>query len=223
MLWSAVVSFRMSCQWFCSGVTVTAAASSVCDSDSSVWWIKPECHSGLSGLEVAVAFQSALQQGHTHIPTLHSLSHTHYQSIYLVTQTHLYIHTLTCTYYHTHSHTYTGFQALAAVIQDQFLPCKYSRSPRLLFIMLQCYSVALAQNACLALFRAFCSIHGARSPSSCLLGFSIVMLGWATYHKAHLTFNCTGDLDCSISSDPLQATHYSVYMLKWMHMLYVET
>lgn len=48
-------------------------------------------------------------------------------------------------------------------------------------------SVALAQNACLALFRPFGNIHGAQSLSSCLLGFIIVMLDLAMDHKAHLT------------------------------------
>lgn len=196
----------MSCQRFCSGDVVTAAASSLCDSDSSVWWIKLECHTRLSGLEVAVAFQSALQQGHTHTHIYphctRSLTHSISLSIQSHTHTpiysHLDIHILSdkLTHTFTHSHTYTGFQALAAVIQDQFLPCKYSRSPRLLFIMLQCYSLALAQNACLALFRSFCNIHGAQSPSSCLLGLRIVMLGLATYHKAHLTALLADLLQC---------------------------
>lgn len=184
----------MSCQQqHCLEEAVTAAASSVCDGDSSVWWIQPECHSGLSSQEVAVAFQSALRQGHarTHTHTLHSLSNTHSQPVCLsIYYKHIcalsYRHTCVSTQTHTCSHTYTGFQALA-VIQAQFLPCKYSSSPGLLFITLQCYSVASARNACLALFRPPCNIHGARSPGSCLLGLSIAMLGLAIYHKAHWT------------------------------------
>lgn len=115
----------------------------------------------------------------------HSYPHcTRSHSVYPSSHAHTYI--LTSSHAHLpeiHIHTCTGFQALAAVIQDQFLPCKYSRSPRLLFITLQCYSEALAHNACLALFRPFCNIRAAQSPSSFLLGLSIVMLGLATSTK----------------------------------------
>lgn len=81
---SAVASFRMSCWWFCfRGEAVTVSASSLCDSDSTVWWIKPECHLGLSSLEAVCSSART----HTHTPTVHSLSDIHDQSIYLVMHT----------------------------------------------------------------------------------------------------------------------------------------
>lgn len=172
----------------------------MCDGNSSAWWIKPECHSGLSGLEVAVAFQSALRQGHTYTrsPTLHLLPHIYTLSVYLPiclsiylvtllpmyshTDVHLLSHKLTHIY--TRSYMCTGFQALAAVIQDQFLPRKYSKSPGLLFIALQCCSVASARNACLALFRPFCNIHGAQLPRVAVSWGSVLScLGWLPTRK----------------------------------------
>lgn len=146
MLQSAVASFRVGCLQFCLGDAVTAAASLVCDGDSSVCWMMPECHLGLGSLDLTVAFQSALQQGHTQrhtqteipvcLPIVLSACLSYLS--YLLTSWHT--HTITQTTPHTCARSH--FQPLAAVIQDQFLPCKYSKSWGLFFVTLQCYSVA---------------------------------------------------------------------------------
>lgn len=155
--------------WFCGNLLCKVAVISSASFIS--WWFGEGCHMrcvtsvrqpclvdealmSLSVWPAAVAFQSALQQGHTgtlfYLPYLSRLSSVSSHTLW-------HVHT-------THSHT--GFQASAAVIQDHLLPCKYSRNLWLLFILLQCYSVALAHTANMTLFWCLCNIHGAQSPIS---------------------------------------------------------
>lgn len=139
---SGSVLFRQGCH-SCHIISVRQRQQCLVDKVwMSLWAEQPR---GSSRLPVCSSTRT-----HTHPHCTHSLTYTLCLSVYLSshtharTHTHLYTNILTCTYYQKHSagHTSAGFQALAAVIQDHILPCKYSRSPRLLFITLQCYSLA---------------------------------------------------------------------------------